>query len=94
MIFFARKAGGRDSFIGHGVIQEVLLSKDLGNEERKICEKMGWKRKILLGETVARYAVPLPVKDILGEDSPRGNRLHGYPLTRGQVAEILSNLNV
>jgi len=91
-IFFARKAGGKDSIIGHGTVKEVQRTENLSGEEREHCEKMGWTRKIVFGETVMRYGVPLPIKDVLGEGLPRGNRIHGYPLTRAQAAYILSEV--
>ncbi|MEM2936152.1 MAG: hypothetical protein QW231_03130 [Candidatus Bathyarchaeia archaeon] len=91
-VFFARKAGGKDSIIGHGTIREVQRSEDLRGEERERCEKMGWTRKIVFGEIVVRYETPLSIKDALGEGLPRGNRLHGYPLTPEQTAQILSQV--
>ena len=91
-IFFARKAGGKDSLIGHGTIKEVQRTQDLTGEERERCEKMRWTRKLVFGEAVTRYRAPLPIRDVLGEGLPRGNRLHGYPLTQTQVAQILSEV--
>jgi len=91
-VFFARKAERKDSIIGHGTIKEVQRTENLSDEERERCEKMRWTRKIVFGETVMRYENPLPIKDILGEGLPRGNRLHGYPLTQGQAAQILSEV--
>jgi len=91
-IFFARKAGGKDSLIGHGTIKEVQRTENLSGEERERCEKMRWTRKIVFGETVVKYEAPLPIKDTLGEGLPRGNRLHGYPLTQEQVAQILAEV--
>jgi len=91
-VFFARKVWKKDSLIGHGTIKEVQRTQDLSGEEKERCEKMGWTRKIVFGETVVRYKAPLPIKDALGEGLPRGNRLHGYPLTQGQAAQILSEV--
>jgi len=91
-IFFARKTGGKDSLIGHGTIKDVQRTENLRGEERERCERMGWTRKIVFGETVTRYETPLPIKDVLDEGLPRGNRLHGYPLTPAQAARILSEV--
>lgn len=91
-VFFARKAGGKDSLLGHGTIRDVQRTQDLSGEERELCEKMGWTRKLVFGEAVTRYENSLPIKDILGEGLPRGNRLHGYPLTPEQAAQILSEV--
>lgn len=89
-IFFARKVRGRDSFIGHGTLREVLKARDLPKEERELCQRMGWNRRLGFEGALVRYLEPLPIKDILGDGLPRGNRLHGYPLTEDQARSILS----
>jgi hypothetical protein len=91
-VFFARKVGGKDSIIGHGTIKEAQRTQNLSGEEREHCKKMGWTHKIVFGETVVRYENPLPIKSALEEGLPRGNRLHGYPLTQAQVSKILSEV--
>jgi len=89
-IFFARKAEKGDSFLGYGIIESVLKTEELTEEERNECKKHGWNRAINFKDVV-KFDPPLPIKETVMKDvGVRGNRLHGYRLTPAQIQSILS----
>jgi len=89
-IFFARKAEKGDSFLGYGIIESVLKTEELSEEERDECEKYGWNRVINFKDVV-KFDFPLPIKEtVLKDVRVRGNRLHGYRLTPEQIQSILN----
>jgi len=89
-IFFARKAEKGDSFLGYGLIESVQELEELSEEERRECEKWGWKHALNFKDVV-KFEPPLPIKETLLKDTGLwGNRLHGYRLTSEQVRSILS----
>lgn len=89
-ILFARKAEKGDSFLGYGIIENVLKTEELSEEERTECKKYGWNRAINFKDTV-KFDPPLPIKETVIKDvGVRGSRLHGFRLTSAQVQSILS----
>jgi len=89
-VFFARKAERGDSFLGYGFIESVQEIEGLSEEERRECEKWGWKH-VLNFKSVVKFEPPLPIKETVIKDTGLwGNRLHGYRLSSEQVRSILS----
>jgi hypothetical protein len=89
-IFFARKAEKGDSFLGYGIVENVLKTDELSEKKRAECKKYGWNRVIQF-KNIVKFDPPLPIKETVMKDAGvRGNRLHGYRLTSAQIQSILS----
>ncbi|MBS7609948.1 hypothetical protein KEJ19_05205 [Candidatus Bathyarchaeota archaeon] len=88
-IFFARKKKGRDSFIGHGVIERIEGASELPKEERDECQRRGWKWKLYFGSSICKYQEPVSIKEILGEDYKPGKYLHGRIIQPEAVEAVL-----
>jgi hypothetical protein len=82
---------GKDSFIGHGVIERIDETSLLPKEERDECERMGWKWKLYFGSSLCKYREPVPIKEILGEDYKPGKYLHGR-IIRPEFAEVVMKM--
>ena len=89
MIFLVHKVGKADSLVGYGIIGEFVEKEALPENERRVCEEMGWRGAIVFDE-LYRINPPVPVKDtVLSAVEARGKYLHGYPLTDEQAESIL-----
>lgn len=89
LIFFAKRFEGGDSLIGYGVVKGFVKKEDLSDEERRECEKMGWRGAIVFSE-LYRFDPPLLIKEtVLSGLRAKGKYLHGYLLTEEQADEIL-----
>ena len=89
MIFLVHKVEKADSLVGYGIIEEFVEKEELPEDERRVCEEMGWRGVIVFNE-LYKIDPPVPVKDtILSAVEARGKYLHGYPLTDEQVESIL-----
>jgi len=90
LIFLARLSRKGDSFVGYGVIKAFVKKDYLSDEERRECEKMGWRGAIVFNE-LYRFTPPLLIKEtILSGLRARGRCWHGYPLMREQAEAILA----
>lgn len=89
-IVFVHKTGSGDAFVGYGEIGNVYASDVLSEEERRKCEKWGWKKAIEF-KYVIRFNEPLPIKKTFIKDSKlRGRSLHGFALSSEQLNSIIS----
>lgn len=89
IILLARGSEEGDSFVGYGIVKDFVSKEDLSDIERFQCERMKWKGAIVFSE-LYKFEPPLPLKEtFLAGLRAKGKCLHGYPLTDGQVAEIL-----
>jgi len=79
-----------DAIIGYGEIRSIYELDELSEEEKRECEKWGWKIAIEF-EYVVRLDKALLVRDtILKESKLRGRSLHAFPLNKEQVNAIIA----
>jgi len=89
-IVFVHKTSIGDAVIGYGEIGNIYTLDELSEEERRECEKWGWKKAIEF-RYVIRFEKPLPLKKTLLKDSKlRGKSLHGFPLNKEQMSSIIN----
>jgi hypothetical protein len=87
---FVHRTSLGDAFVGYGEIGNIYVLDELSDEERRECEKWGWK-KALEFKYVIRFDKPLPIKETFLRDSKlRGRSLHGFPLRKEQTDSIIS----
>lgn len=92
-VLFLHKTDGGDAFIGYGVIERAVERDDLSVEERRSCERGGWKRGIVF-RYVRRFREHLLVKETFLKDSKlRGRLLHGMELGTEQLRSVLEQGN-
>ena len=93
-ILFVSKTSVGDMVIGYGVIQGVISTDELSEEERRKCEEHGWKRAIEF-TYVKRFEKPLPLKKTFLKDSKfRGRYLHGLVISKEQLDSIISQAEI
>jgi hypothetical protein len=87
---FIHKTSLGDAFIGYGEIGNIYALDELSNEERRECERWGWK-KALEFKYVVKFDKPLSMKATFLKDSRlRGRSLHGFPLKKEQIDSVIS----
>lgn len=88
-IIFLHKTNVGDSVIGYGVIGGICEKDELPEEERRECEKHGWKKAIEF--KYVKPVKPLPIKETFLKDSGLSGRyLHGLKLDEEQMNSIIS----
>ena len=93
MLFVSKTSVG-DMVIGYGVIQGVISTDELSEEERRKCEEHDWKRAIEF-TYVKRFEKPLPLKKTFLKDSKfRGRYLHGLVISKEQLDSIISQAEI
>jgi hypothetical protein len=76
------------------VIERAVERGDLSDEERRSCERGGWKRGIVF-RYVRRFGEPLLVRETFLKGSKlRGRVLHGMELGAEQLRSVLEQGNV
>jgi len=89
-IIFVHKTDMGDAIIGYGEIGNIYASDELSEEERRECEKWGWKKAIEL-KYIIKFEKPLPVRDTFVKGLKlRGRSLHGFPLAKEQINLVIS----
>lgn len=89
-IIFMHKTNIGDAVIGYGVIGNIYERDELSEEERRECERLGW-RKAIGFKYIIKFEKPLPVKETFLKDSKlRGRYLHALPLNKEQINAIIS----
>jgi len=87
---FVHKTGSGDAFVGYGEIGNVYTSDELSEEEKRECQKWGWKKAIEF-KYVMRFSEPLSIKKTFVKGSKlRGRSLHGFTLSNEQLNSIIS----
>ena len=93
-ILFVSKTSVGDMVIGYGVIQGVISTDELSEEEKRKCEEHDWKRAIEF-TYVKRFEKPLPLKKTFLKDSKfRGRYLHGLVISKEQLDSIISQAEI
>jgi hypothetical protein len=91
IIVFVHKTALGDAFVGYGEIGNVYGLDELSEEERRECERWGWKKAIEF-KYIIRFEKPLPIKETFLKDMKiRGRTLHGFLLSREQLNFIISD---
>ena len=89
-IIFVHKTNIGDAIIGYGEIGNIYAFDELSEEERRECEKWGWKKAIEF-KYILRFDKPLPIKETFLKSSKlRGRSFHGFPLNKEQLNLIIS----
>lgn len=89
-ILFMHKTTKGDAIVGYGEIGNTNTVDELSEEERRECEKYGWKRAIEF-TYVKEFEKPLLVKEtILRDLKLRGKFFHGLPLSKERISLIIS----
>jgi hypothetical protein len=89
-ILFIHKTKVGDAIIGYGVIENVHEKDELSEEEKRQCEKGGWRRAIEF-TYVKQSDVPLPIKETFLKGSKlRGRYFHGLKLTKEQLDSLMA----
>jgi hypothetical protein len=89
-IIFVHKTNIGDAIIGYGEIGNIYALDELSEEERRECEKWGWKKAIEF-KYIIRFDKPLPIKETFLKSSKlRGRSLQGFPLNNEQLNLIIS----
>ncbi len=89
-IIFVHKTNVGDSVVGYGKIGNVYSFDELSEEEKRYCERHGWK-KALEFTYVVNFGNPLPLRNtFLKELKLRGKTLHSFPLSKEQIDSIIS----
>ncbi len=89
-IIFMHKTDIGDAIIGYGVIENIYERDELSEEERRECEKYGWKKAIEF-RYIIKFEKPLTVKETFLKDLKlHGKYLHSLPLNKEQMNSIIS----
>jgi hypothetical protein len=88
--FLVHKTKVGDAIIGYGEIGNICGLEVLSEEEKRQCEKLGWKEAIEF-RYIIRFDRPLLVRETILKDLKlRGRSLHAFPMNGEQVKVILS----
>ena len=91
IVMFVHKTSLGDAFVGYGEIGNVYGLDELSDEERRECEKWGWKKAVEF-KYVIRFEKPLSIKQTFLKDLKlRGRTLHGFSLSKEQLNSIISH---
>jgi hypothetical protein len=89
-IIFIHKTDVGDSIVGYGVIQDIVDEEMLSSEEKRQCQKYGWKKAVEFSY-VLRFEKPLLVKETFFKDTKlRGRCFQGFRLSKEQVNTLVS----
>ena len=89
-ILFIHKTKIGDAIIGYAIIENIYEKDELSEEERRECERQGWKKAIEF-KYIIQFEKALPLKETFLKDSKlRGRYLHSLPLNKQQLDAILS----
>jgi len=90
-ILFVHRTNVGDAIVGYGVIDNVYEKDELSEDEKRECEKYGWKKAIEF-KYVKEFEKPLPIKETSLKDLKlRGKYFHGFPLNKEQLNSIISH---
>ena len=88
-ILFVHKTGVGDALVGYGIIEKSFEKDELSEQDRRICEKGGWKGAIEF-RYVKQFDRPLAIKDTFLKGSKlRGRYFHGLKLSEKQLKTIM-----
>jgi hypothetical protein len=93
-ILFIHKTKIGDAIVGYGVIENVYEKDELSEEEKRQCERGGWKRAIEF-KYVKQFDAPLSIKETFLKGSKlRGRYFHGLKLTKEQLDNLMAKAEV
>jgi len=89
-ILFVHRTNVGDAIVGYGVIDNICEKDELSEDEKRECEKYGWKKAIEF-KYVKEFERPLPIKETFLKDSKlRGRYFHGLRLNKEQLNSIIT----
>lgn len=89
-VLFVHKTSVGDAIVGYGVIEDVCEKDELSDEERRECEKGGWRRALEF-KYVKQFDRPLPIKETFLRGSKlRGRYFHGLKLNKEQLESVVT----
>lgn len=89
-ILFIHKTKIGDAIVGYGVVDNVYEKDELSEDEKRQCEKGGWKRAIEF-RYVRQFDAPLPIKQTFLKGSKlRGKYFHGLKLTKDKLDNLMA----
>jgi len=88
-ILFVHRTNVGDAIVGYGVIDNVYEKDELSEDEKRECEKYGWKKAIEF-KYVKEFEKPVPIRETFLKDSKlRGRYFHGLKLNKEQLNSII-----
>jgi len=89
-ILFLHKTNVGDAFVGYGIIKRLYEKDELSEEDKRECDRFGWKKAIEF-TYVVQFEKPLSIRETFLKGSKlRGRYLHGLKLTSEQLGLIIS----
>jgi hypothetical protein len=89
-ILFVHKTSVGDSIVGYGVVENVYFLDELSDEEKRECERHGWREAIEF-KYVKEFEKALPIKEtVLKDINVHGKLLHGLPLSSEQINSVIN----
>jgi len=89
-ILFMHKTNVGDAIVGYGVIENFYEKDELSEEEKRECEKGGWKRALEF-RYVKQFDRPLLIKETFLRGSKlRGRYFHGLKLNKEQLEAVIT----
>lgn len=89
-VVFIHKTQQGDALVGYGEIGNIYAVEELSKEEKRECERWGWKKAIEF-RYILKFEKPLLVKQTFLKDLKlRGKSFHTYPLNKDQLAHTIS----
>lgn len=84
-ILFLTRTDVGNAFINYGILEKILDTDELSEEEHYRCKKHCWK-KALEFKYILKFEKPLPIQKTFLKDSKlRGAYLHGLKLDQDQL---------
>ena len=89
-VLFIHKTSVGDALVGYGIIEKAWEKDELCEQDKRECERGGWKRAIEF-TYVKQFDKPLAVKDTFLKGSKlRGRYFHGLRLNEDRLRAIVS----
>jgi hypothetical protein len=89
-ILFVHKTTVGDAVVGYGVIENVYEKDELAEEEKRECERGGWKTAIEF-KYVKEFEKPLSIKETFLKGSKlRGKYFHGLRIGKEQLETVIN----
>jgi hypothetical protein len=89
-VLFVHKTNVGDALVGYGLIEEASEKDELCEQDKRECERGGWKRAIEF-TYVKQFDKPLAIKDTFLKGSKlRGRYFHGLRLDEDKLRAIIT----
>lgn len=93
-ILLVKKASSGDSFVGYGIIDDVIDLEHMNDQEKAMCKENNWNTKLSF-EKLSRFEPSLPVRDtVVSKWGQKGALLHGAPINQSDLNSIIKKAKV